>query len=367
MQCQEVQELLSLYFDGMLDPSTKKAVDLHVEGCPACRSDLENLTVVVGLVRSLPLIEPPAEFRQELRASLESLGRVRPPGLIKKLAAGRWSRIVAVAASLLLVVGVANAWLGPLQPTATDNNLAGQYEAGKAPAVNDIAGTARDSVMLGSPQVAYDFKAPADSNIVSPKNISIAGADDQKKEINVVGDPAGAGGGQALESPPRALLKMAQQPETQTPSLELRKADSGNDVSARGLSAMPQEVRQDLLERSVLLNVADKDLAIQEISNITQRNNGSVSALPEAGGGQMIIKVPDSQRDMVIEEIGRLSWVALKDQQAEKQEQAAALAAPSEQKVGAMADPSDGQPGIMEDGLNKKDSVNMSTVVISFE
>jgi hypothetical protein len=104
MQCSRIQENLSAYLDGELDPGEEALLKSHLEGCEACRSELESLRSTVELVRSVPRAHAPAVLKQRLSCATAS----RRP-------AWRFSSLVALvtAAALLLVCVVAVFMLNP--------------------------------------------------------------------------------------------------------------------------------------------------------------------------------------------------------------------------------------------------------------
>ncbi|MCL6479589.1 MAG: zf-HC2 domain-containing protein, partial [Peptococcaceae bacterium] len=59
MQCREIQELLSPFFDGELHSSEGKAVSNHLAVCPDCRAKWHALCDAVETIKSLPEVNPP--------------------------------------------------------------------------------------------------------------------------------------------------------------------------------------------------------------------------------------------------------------------------------------------------------------------
>lgn len=119
MRCHNINDMLSAYVDGALEPSELSKVEEHLERCQHCRREYEDLKAVLDLVQSLPEVHPEADFRKQLRQRLENLPANRektgkPPGLLVSLARGRWSKIVAAAAALVLTVGLTTLWYGDI-------------------------------------------------------------------------------------------------------------------------------------------------------------------------------------------------------------------------------------------------------------
>jgi len=72
MQCSEIQENLSAYLDGELDPAGAAELESHLEGCESCRSELESLRSTVELVRSVPRVQAPPVLKQRLASATSS-------------------------------------------------------------------------------------------------------------------------------------------------------------------------------------------------------------------------------------------------------------------------------------------------------
>jgi hypothetical protein len=99
----DIEELLAGYVLRSLSGDDAAEADRilteHVPGCAECRATLDSFQAVAGdLALDAPVASPPDTVRARLRRELEPRGR----------SGGRWTagRIVAVAASVVLVAGV---------------------------------------------------------------------------------------------------------------------------------------------------------------------------------------------------------------------------------------------------------------------
>ncbi len=117
MYCQDILEKLSLYVDGVLDAADQQAVQEHLACCPACRSELEELTLAMGMLQELPELTPPADFRVKLMEKIEQLpAPIQAPqhkpwyervvGVTRK----SWYRTAAVAAVMAMTLGLTALW-----------------------------------------------------------------------------------------------------------------------------------------------------------------------------------------------------------------------------------------------------------------
>ncbi|MGI5838945.1 MAG: DUF4349 domain-containing protein [bacterium] len=66
MECKAAQELMSDYLDDELSEEERIRLDEHLRACSRCADELAELRTVVSLCRSLPAVEPPAVFREQL-------------------------------------------------------------------------------------------------------------------------------------------------------------------------------------------------------------------------------------------------------------------------------------------------------------
>ncbi len=117
LTCPDVEARLELYAAGECDPAEAEAVRRHLAGCPRCAASCEEARQLIGLL-DVRLQEPERLRRLEGRLDAEAAPRRRvlrfPSGL---------RRAVALAAMLLLTVGLVG-WLAPgLVPVADDGGL----------------------------------------------------------------------------------------------------------------------------------------------------------------------------------------------------------------------------------------------------
>lgn len=165
MTCAETLRLLSAYLDHELDAAGSLAMASHLDGCPACRRELQALTDLSGLVRGGGgYYRAPPALRRRLQARLaaETAPAKRPFPRGWSDAAGR--PLAAVLALALLAFGAARLVLVP-QPSErlVQDIIAGHVRSLQVDHLTDIASSDRHAVkpwfagkLNYSPQVA-DF------------------------------------------------------------------------------------------------------------------------------------------------------------------------------------------------------------------
>jgi hypothetical protein len=76
MQCDNVDQHLSAYRDGELEPNLAREVREHLAGCASCRAALYEMDQVWDLLGAHESIEPPADFLAVVRRRVST--HVRP-------------------------------------------------------------------------------------------------------------------------------------------------------------------------------------------------------------------------------------------------------------------------------------------------
>lgn len=97
----DYEELAAGYALGALEPDDEQAFQLHLEGCPSCRSSVRELEeVTASLALAAPRVEPPASLRAAVRRSTGLTLRRRASRVL-----GSW-RGTRIAVRALAVAGV---------------------------------------------------------------------------------------------------------------------------------------------------------------------------------------------------------------------------------------------------------------------
>lgn len=62
MEHQKIKELISSYYDGELDEENKRTLKRHLEECPECRKEFEEMGKLEEAMSKMELKEPPKEI-----------------------------------------------------------------------------------------------------------------------------------------------------------------------------------------------------------------------------------------------------------------------------------------------------------------
>lgn len=107
MRCHETRELLSLYIDHVLDEDLAAQVSAHLDFCPECRKEYEDLVKIIGVLSTLPEVPVPEDLENRWRMALERAeSDNRGEGYESVRAAKRKRRRQFSAVCAVFVVGI---------------------------------------------------------------------------------------------------------------------------------------------------------------------------------------------------------------------------------------------------------------------
>jgi hypothetical protein len=176
-RCALIQPRLPDYPDGDLSPFWKRQVASHLEVCPDCRRELEEITEVVSLYQAHPLPDPGPDFWQdfqrELHLKLAQVNQVSAPAPQRQRLPYYLLGATAMAGILALAV-----YLGPFSQTSSKPQLAQRQGEVKA----------RGMALRQQPQRNKLATAPAPAPS-SPAATPLAAATAEKSEALAVRVP----------------------------------------------------------------------------------------------------------------------------------------------------------------------------------
>jgi Putative zinc-finger len=91
MNCQDIEILLAEYVDGTLHGEPRKAVEVHLAGCPACTELARDASEAVAFMERAIEVDPPPEMVNRILFEITSgpsRALVKPP-LVRRLF-GKW-------------------------------------------------------------------------------------------------------------------------------------------------------------------------------------------------------------------------------------------------------------------------------------
>lgn len=150
MRCEQIQELLSPYMDGMTNEKENQAVTAHLEKCGQCRTELEQLKKVSTMLCGLDTPQLPEGFAEDLHTRLiDEYNSILRRREVKRPKKQGW--IAASVAGFALMIGIfASSFLPAGTIVALWNKDKDTDEAKPRLAVEDIIKNIADQSKPGS-------------------------------------------------------------------------------------------------------------------------------------------------------------------------------------------------------------------------
>ena len=104
MNCSEVQNLLSAYFDGELVDEHRSDVAVHLAECASCKSELDSFQKLSNIAQTLNSPSPPAGVWENIESKLEEQQSRPPRRQLWRLPA------VQLAAAVTILIAVTLGW-----------------------------------------------------------------------------------------------------------------------------------------------------------------------------------------------------------------------------------------------------------------
>ncbi|MEZ5940231.1 MAG: anti-sigma factor [Planctomycetaceae bacterium] len=120
MNCTEVQELLSAYFDGELSPELHQQVEQHLEDCSTCSMELDGFGRLSQLASESTVSPPSAELWQRIESGLDQDDSTPPASRHAILSystttwnSRRWTTLAALVLVSVTAAGFGYRWMFP--------------------------------------------------------------------------------------------------------------------------------------------------------------------------------------------------------------------------------------------------------------
>lgn len=106
MNCSEVRDLLSAYYDGELDDDEQAQAGEHLEGCSECRAKLGGYEKLSAMAHALPALTPPDRVWSHLERQLDAEA-AEQTAVAQQEKIPHISRTFGLAIALLVTAGIA--------------------------------------------------------------------------------------------------------------------------------------------------------------------------------------------------------------------------------------------------------------------
>lgn len=113
MQCRHARPRIDDFIGGTLNPEEATLVRQHIDACPSCKQDLESGIALHQAFRRLRL------RNESLELTSSDMDRIARRAILSPVPAPKWPWLVAVAASLVLGVGLTLSLVPPRERVVT--------------------------------------------------------------------------------------------------------------------------------------------------------------------------------------------------------------------------------------------------------
>lgn len=178
MTCEKTQERFADYLTGDLDEAGRDEVRAHILDCPACRGDLEDLTVVWAKLGVLPEEQPGGAVRARFYALLEDEKRkaaqaaadaAAPRARFADWFSFRRPAFAASFSAVLLLAGLSAGWLlSGARPGGTRYaRLSSEVEAMRQQVALSLLDRPSASERIQGVGYTAEVKAPSDTTLAA--------------------------------------------------------------------------------------------------------------------------------------------------------------------------------------------------------
>lgn len=218
------QERLSAYMDEELSPGERGRMEHHLDGCPQCRCELDNLRRTVQWTMALPVVPCPRNFTVPVPA----------PAKRARVAQRVWGMPVlqgatALVAVLFLLAVVGEAFLPGMLPASAPAPAAIEREAAAVVEATQVVELQQESVQLMAAEAPSEAIQTSEPAVAEAAKLALDPTEDQAAAAASAAPPGmGVGGGstdaaqaEATVEAPRGVAGVAAEgePGTATPEV----------------------------------------------------------------------------------------------------------------------------------------------------
>ena len=186
--CEEIRKMMNEYLDNELDSKLLSGFSEHIKNCSSCKYELEETRQVLSLLKVLPEVELPFNFKDKLHSKLieEKINYDNKNNSI--LLRSKYIKIISTVAAILIFVIISKGiFLKHVYQTASDNSV-NAPQAALAPSVGDgaiqkptISGNAKSSINGSS----YEAESASQTNQDTAGKNADTKSSTKKSEIGI--------------------------------------------------------------------------------------------------------------------------------------------------------------------------------------
>jgi hypothetical protein len=319
MNCHDARERLSDFLDDALDAPERAEIRVHLEGCPDCRREAEQLRATVSLLSRVERPRAPADFVDRVMAAAHSVPWYRKLGRWLFLPLGIKLPAEAAAMVMIAVLGVfllqrtpemkdaaRPEFQSPPSRLETPAGKNAEPASSRPPALSDLKRPRIDSGKLAeqAPRAAREAEnTMRDARRRDSSPSSPPASEELKQEFKKESDAdrlqkAGAPSILAAPAPPAAtpgaVAPAAPPAESRAQSRDSAEGQSGTLApSPPAMAAKRQSAMSGVFGR---LNVKDRPSAEKSLADLLTRLGGSETGRRQELGATVVeVLVPEAR------------------------------------------------------------------------
>ena len=172
MECNEYQELISAYVDGMLSPQEEKRLKQHLEVCKQCKSHYEAMVQMTKACEQIKEVELPNGFHERLMERLKDEEKLTRHTVLKWHR--KWQYTGALVATLLVGGLFINQLSSFKQNSSLQNRSTGDEELERS-----------SSTMEGESLLEASVYSAEMSNDIEDHSVQIVAQNEMELEVQV--------------------------------------------------------------------------------------------------------------------------------------------------------------------------------------
>ena len=270
MKCEDIQEKLSAYIDGVTSPEERAVIEEHLSSCHACKETLSDLEKTMSYVKNLEEVDPPVWLSQKVMTKVREEAAPNE-GILHKLFYPLHVKVPIQAIATILIAVSAFYIFKTIQPELRPSRVAENEMRAPQALLKDKDVSSRTKTDMRNIPAAG--KAPA----------SVVTADRTQRDREV-GKETAVSGGKTGFSPERKETKMVPPEEKEeVVTHEFRKPLPAEPTKQLSHARKPATGERNVEVLSAQ-EPSEKKEVMKGISDVEMRDESGIDQMPVRAG-----------------------------------------------------------------------------------
>ena len=297
MNCQDIQQKLSAYAEGIVSPEEKILIEEHLKSCLKCQESLADLRKTIDYVHRLEDVEPPTWLTQKVMAKIKAEAQPKK-GIFQKLFYPLHIKLPIEAVAVIFIAVTALYIFKSIQPEIKLAQAPSEHETVIARSTSKVDDGAISKEKIAPPQTRNDGKKllpsppPLEKGHMARSQRLIEGKGGFETEYSVpFKKPAPM---DKLEEAPQAPAQIAKQDEVRPSAGAVAKEEAKTEALSRASKAKVSDETREVVIVTVL--VKDIKTARTEIEKALTHLGGNITKIASLENKEIVTTDIDSQK-----------------------------------------------------------------------